>query len=161
MDSIVMVSTPNAEIEALKGLELNHVAVVHQEFADYVKGLNMDASGSITLTAYAPDKLTYNVETAKDALAVLSEIWYYSDKGWQAYLDGQPVAHIRANYVLRALKIPAGKHQLEMVFEPRTYQLGSTLSTVFSLLLIVGLIAHVAMQARKINPPCNFDKNTA
>jgi len=70
-------------------------------------------------------------------LAVFSEVWYGPDKGWNAYIDGNKVDHIRANYVLRAMKIPAGNHEIKFVFEPASYETGSLISLISSALLLL------------------------
>ena len=78
-----------------------------------------DTTAQIILTEYRANYLKYNARCSSEQLAVFSEIFY--DKGWQAYIDGKPVDHIRANYVLRAMRIPAGEHTIEYKFHPRSY----------------------------------------
>lgn len=151
VDSIATAASNNAEIDALKTVPLNRAAVVHQEFSDYLNGLSLSGAGTISLTEYLPNRLTYQSSTDQDELAVFSEIWYGPDKGWQAYVDGEAVPHIRANYALRALKIPAGQHKIEFVFAPQTYKVGKAVSTISSLLLLLGLLGYLALQWRKNN----------
>jgi len=137
---IKMVNTPNEEIEALTGLDPKETAIVHKEFRDYVDGISMSGNGSINLIDYKPNHLTYSSDTSGEELAVFSEIWYGPDKGWQAYIDNQPVDHIRVNYILRALKIPEGKHKIEFKFEPASYYKGELITLILSILLVIGLI---------------------
>jgi uncharacterized membrane protein YfhO len=92
---------------------------------------------TIELTGYQPNALTYAVNAAQAGLVVFSEV-YYAD-GWQAYLNGQPVDHIRVNYILRAMEVPAGKHTIEFKFEPSSYSMGNTVSWISSILLLVVL----------------------
>jgi uncharacterized membrane protein YfhO len=99
------------------------------------------AGSTITLTKYSPDALTYQAKAAQDGFAVFSEI-YYAD-GWNAYIDGKLTPHLRANYVLRALPIPAGTHTVEFRFEPKEYAIGNTVSLISSILLIVALLAAI------------------
>lgn len=149
-DSIAIVGSNNAEIDALGTLDLRKAAAIHQEFADYVANIQPAGEGSsIRLTDYRPNQLTYASSSQKEALAVFSEVWYGPNKGWQAYIDGQPVDHIRANYVLRALKIPAGQHEIVFKFEPQSYKTGTLVSNVSSILLLLLLLGYVAMWLKK------------
>jgi hypothetical protein len=141
VDRIRMVDTPNEEIEALADFDPATVAVVHREFSGEVAGLGPSAArGTIQLRGYRPDHLTYRSESPQEALAVFSEVWYGPDKGWHAYVDGAPAALIRANYALRALRVPAGQHEIELVFKPAAFHTGRTISRVFSGLTVLGLV---------------------
>jgi len=137
---IKLVNTANEEIEALTGLDPALTAVVHKEFAPYVDGLKSSTSDKITLTEYKPNHMTYTSNGVSENLAVFSEVWYGPDKGWNAYIDGVPVDHIRVNYILRALKIPAGKHTIEFKFEPSSYYKGEMITLILSILLVIGLL---------------------
>ena len=141
VQNIQMVSDANQEIDALNGLDVKGTAVVHQEFSEYVSGLNPNKNGTISLTSYAPNKLVYSSNTSSDQLAVFSEVWYGPNKGWVASIDGTEVDHIRANYILRAMKVPAGKHEIVFEFKPKTYATGKMISLICSL-LIIGLLAY-------------------
>lgn len=140
VNTIEMVADANAEIAALGNLDPSNVAVVNQEFQDYVSGMNLSPNGSINLTEYAPDKLTYQSNTSSEQLAVFSEVWYGPDKGWNAYIDGEPVDHIRVNYLLRALRVPAGQHTITFEFEPGVYKAGVAISLISSLIIILGVL---------------------
>lgn len=143
-----LVDTPNEEIDALGQINLRREAAVHREFADYIAGLPSDSTttGQIQLTAYAPNHLTYSSSSDREQLAVFSEIWYGPDKGWQAYIDGEPVEHIRVNYLLRGLRVPAGQHNIEFRFNPRSYQLGVWVSRIFSTLTLVAVLGYAGFQ---------------
>jgi len=135
--SVQMVENANAEIDALAGLDPRAKAVVHKEFSDYVAGLQPSIEGNIALTAYSPNKMTYKASGSGEHLAVFSEVWYGPNKGWQAYIDGQPVEHIRANYLLRALRIPAGDHEIVFEFKPSLYYTGEMISLIASLITLL------------------------
>ena len=75
---------------------------------------------------------------------MFSEIWYGPNKGWKAYVDGELVEHIRVNYILRGMKIPAGQHKIEFKFEPAVYTRGKTISFISSLFILLGLIGVAA-----------------
>jgi uncharacterized membrane protein YfhO len=83
---------------------------------------------------------------------VFSEVYYDGgEKGWQAYIDGKPVPHFRVDYILRAMRIPAGQNmKIEFRMEPRSYLLGETISLITSILLILAVVAVVGMEIRKI-----------
>lgn len=140
VSDIQQVNTPQAEMEALNSFEPRRTAVVNStEYGDYVKNIapNTDTTATVLLTEYRPNYLSYESNsTAPEALAVFSEIYYNEHKGWNAYIDGKAAPHIRANYVLRALKIPSGKHKIEFKFEPPAYQSGELISLVCSLLVL-------------------------
>lgn len=149
------VSTPNEEIDALTDFRPDSVAVVHQEFEGYISGLNVDGSGAITLTDYKPNHLTYSSNTTAEQFAVFSEVWYGPDKGWQAYVDGEAVDHIRVNYILRGIKVPAGQHTIEFKFDPASFRKGKLASQIFSGLIVLGLLGFVGYKGYDLyqNPP--------
>ncbi|MEM7572574.1 MAG: YfhO family protein [Bacteroidota bacterium] len=144
VDEIELVETPDNEIGGLSHINPDSTALVlRKEFADAVTGLQPSGNGSIQLTSYAPNRLTYTSSNSGEGLAVFSEIWYGPDKGWKVTIDGQPAELIRANYVLRALRIPAGNHEIEMVFAPETFSRAKTISTICSLLVILGFLTYL------------------
>jgi hypothetical protein len=143
VDSIVIVPNANAEIDALNKIPLKRAAAVHKEFEAYVQGVSTTGNGTIKLTDYRPNKLTYEVNVDQEKLAVFSEVWYGPDKGWQAYIDGEPVDHIRVNYILRGLKVPAGQHEVVFEFAPRKFAVGKTVSLASSLLLLLALLGYI------------------
>ena len=142
VDNVQKVTTPHEEINALTNFNPASTAIVlDQEFGDYIGTFDpqKDVSGNITLTNYEPDHLTYDYQASSEQLVVFSEIWYGPDKGWQAYIDGNPVDHIRANYVLRALRVPSGSHKIEFIFKPTSYFTGETINLISSLIQIFGI----------------------
>ena len=140
VDNFQIVNDANEEINKLRGLNTGSTAIVHQEFKDYLNGLNVQKNGSINLTSYAPNKLVYQSNATSEQLAVFSEVWYGPNKGWQASIDGTPVDYIRANYALRAMKIPAGQHTIEFKFDPKAYSIGKMITLVFSLVILAGFL---------------------
>jgi hypothetical protein len=150
VDDIRPVQTPNEEINALNEIDPARTAVVRTpEFGEYVQGFDPRPNGKIELTEYAPNHLKYQSNSSSEQLAVFSEIWYGPGKGWQAYLDGEPVDHIRVNYILRAMRVPAGQHEIEFVFAPRSFVLGRTLSWISSSLLLLALGTYIVLHVRK------------
>lgn len=146
VNNIRIVPDANAEIDSLTGFDPAGDAIVHAEFKDYVSGLKPSKNGSITLASYSPNTVEYESNTEGEQLAVFSEIWYGPNKGWQAYVDGKAVDHIRADYVLRAMKVPSGKHKITFEFKPKAYYLGETISLISSSILLA-LLAFVIFKA--------------
>lgn len=119
VSNIKTVNTPDEEISEVGKVDPGNTAVIlSKEFAaNAPTSSTYTKEGNITLTAYEPNKLVYKTESGSNQMAVFSEVWYGPNKGWQAYIDGKPVPHIRANYILRALSIPAGNHVVEFKFD--------------------------------------------
>lgn len=141
VNNIKMVENANQEIESLdSGFEPSTTAVVHKEFSDYVSGMTPNKAGSIELTEYKPNELTYKSSTNSEQLAVFSDVWYGPNKGWQAYVDDQPVDHIRANYLLRAMKVPSGEHTIRFEFKPKSFASGELISYLCSGLILLGFL---------------------
>lgn len=145
VNDIERVSTNDAEFAALGTVpDLKSTAIVHDEYADAVAGLNPTGEGQITITQYQPDELVYTFNSSSEQLVVFSEVWYGPDLGWNVYIDGEPAELFRVNYILRGLRVPAGQHEIRMAFEPTAYSLGVTLSWICSLLIIFGLVGYAA-----------------
>jgi len=152
VSEVKIVPNADAEIAALNNFNPKTTAIVDQRFSDKVTGINVvnDSSSAIKLTSYKPNHLTYETNSSGDHLAVFSEIYY--DEGWNAYVDGKKVDYVRADYVLRAMKIPAGKHQVEWKFEPEVVATGGMVSLAGSILLILfflGVVYKEIQSAKK------------
>lgn len=149
-DNVVMVGNADEEIGALGKNDLKTTAIVDVRFAPQLEGKDfaIDSTSSIMLSSYAPNHLVYNYVASAEQLVVFSEIYY--NKGWNAYIDGEQVPYLRANYVLRALPMPAGKHVVEFKFEPRIWVVGERISFAGSLLLILLLVAGIGFEVKKV-----------
>jgi len=149
VESIQEVANADEEIQSLKpGFDPSKVAVVDKRFSDIYKNIKPSAAGgTIELKDYEANHLTYESNSPSGGLAVFSEIYYA--KGWNAYLDGREVPHFRANYILRAMEVPAGKHSIEFKFEPAIYHTTESIAMASSLLLILLLAGWVFMEFRK------------
>lgn len=144
------VQNPDQEMAALSTFDPATTAVVDvSKFPQQTTAYD-PAGSSIQLTSYSPNELKYRATATGNELAVFSEV-YYAD-GWNAYLDGKLVPHLRANYVLRALPVPAGQHTIEFKFEPQEYSLGNTISLVSSVLLFLVIIGGVVVALRQRGP---------
>jgi len=146
-----MVNNADEEINALTDFVPTETAVYDKRFEDQVKGhiISKDTLAKIALTEYKPNHLTYKSETSKEQLAVFSEIYY--DKGWNAYIDGKQAPYFRANYVLRAMIVPAGQHTIEFKFEPKVYITGEKIAYASSILLVLLALGTVGFMASRKN----------
>ena len=168
VDEIQYVPDADAEIAALHNTDLRHVAVVNEAFAEVLGreqalsnsplkgedagqeasplrgGLEGSVAASVELTSYEANRLSYKVKSQKGGVVVLSEIYY---PGWTCTIDGQPTEIARANYVLRAIKVPAGEHEVVMTFDPQTVHITEAIAyaslAILALLLVVLLVVRI------------------
>ncbi|MCA0425903.1 MAG: YfhO family protein [Bacteroidetes bacterium] len=147
VSEIKWVNNADEEIAALNGFKSLQTAIVDKKkFEAVLKGFTPsapDSSNKISLTTYQPNKLVYAYESNSPQLTVFSEVYY--DKGWNAYIDGKLVEHLRADYILRALPVPAGKHQIEFRFEPKTVETGEKIAYASSGILYGSLLIALAL----------------
>ncbi|MDX1911883.1 MAG: hypothetical protein SFV22_10380 [Saprospiraceae bacterium] len=127
----------DAELAALDKLRPLDTAIVQADHAKALEGLQIVPDSGVNyirLTKYHPDKMEYEYSANTEQLAVFSEIYYPPSKGWKCYLNGQPAPDfIKANYLLRAMRLPPGqKQKIEMRFEPRSFYLGEKVAYVAS-----------------------------
>ncbi len=111
-----------------------NTAVVRFKYKDLIGGtIGKDSAAAVKLAKYGLDEISFTSSNSKDGLAVFSDIYY---KDWRAYIDGKETPIIKANYVLRALKVPAGNHKIEFRFVSEIFEKGNKIALVSSLLLI-------------------------
>jgi len=128
------------EAKLIFSFKPKRTAIVNRQFKSYFGDYDFtfDPRASIKLVHYQANYLKYETNASSNQLAVFSEI-YYKD-GWEAFLDGNKVDYARANYILRSMKVPEGKHIIEFRFEPKSYTIGKIVSLVSSALLLLLLI---------------------
>jgi len=141
--NLLQVTSADEEIKALDSLDTKRNAVVNTEKFKNINRYDyqVDSLATIRLTAYEPNHLIYSATNANAGVAVFSEMYY--DNGWNAYIDGELKDHFKVNYVLRALKIPAGEHTIEFKFEPKVVQLGSQITLASTILLALVLLGGI------------------
>jgi hypothetical protein len=148
--NVTMVNNADEEIKAMDNFSPANTAIVDKKFESELgsfKG-DKDYQSTIKLTSYKPNYLVYEAKNLKaNQLAVFSEIYY--NKGWDAYIDGNKTPYLRANYVLRAMVIPAGDHKIEFKFEPKSYYVGEKVSLAGSVLLVLFLGISLFFEFRK------------
>lgn len=133
-------STSAEELDAMNEFNPAKTAVINREFEHLLGKEKFDDSGKIEMESYHPEKLVYRSESTEEGLAVFSEIWYGPELGWKLYINDVEVPLIRADYVLRAAKIPAGSNSIVMKFEPQVIKTGRSISLVSSILVLMGLL---------------------
>ncbi|MEE3037826.1 MAG: YfhO family protein [Bacteroidota bacterium] len=136
IDDIIKVENADKEIAKLSEINTSTQVVVDERY-ESPSALTTDSTATIQLISYKANHLIYKSNTQIDQFAVFSEIYY--DKGWNAYIDGELASYVRANYVLRAMAIPAGSHTIEFKFEPATYYTGERVSLASSIALLLFL----------------------
>jgi len=146
-----IVVNADSEIVALTNFNPANEVIIDKRFEGELKGFNfnVDSTASIKLTEYKPNHLTYQSNANTEQLAVFSEIYY--DKGWKAFVDGKLANHFRVNYVLRAMRIPEGKHVVEYKFQPEMYYAGNKVSMISSIILLLLFAGIVVLEIKKCN----------
>ena len=135
MQNIEIVESAEQELASLAVLDLKTTAVAEAG----APRPQIEGSGEIKLVEYRPNRLVYDYTlTGGQGLAIFSEIYY--DKGWQAYVDGEPCESFRANYLLRAMVLPEGKHTVEWRFRAPNWQLTEATTLICSILIILALV---------------------
>ena len=149
VDRVQLVDNANEELDAIAQLDLRHEAVADKKFGEQLKAVAETAADSaavVTLTAYEPNRLTYDVTSAKGGVVVFSEIYY---PGWTATIDGEPAELGRVDYVLRALTVGPGRHQVELAFFPKSIDTTETIAYVSLGLLLLLIVLAVVLSVRR------------
>ena len=149
IESIVTAENPDRELEMIQQIDPARVAVADIRFEEDIKSIahGGDSLATITLESYHPNELIYRSVSETAQTAVFSEIYYPA--GWNAYIDGELHNHFRVNYILRALNIPGGEHEIIFRFEPDSYRTGNIVSFAGSVLLILIIIATIVRYVRR------------
>lgn len=146
VEGIEYADTPDAEMDALSTLDPAHRAVADKRFRDILgDGTLPQAAPGDTIyeTGYAPDRLTYAARTANGGLAVFSEVYF--PWGWECLIDGEEVPIGRVDYLLRAVRIPAGNHTVEMTFRPASVKRTVTAARISVIAIYLLLFTAVAL----------------
>jgi hypothetical protein len=144
------VNSASEELAAVRNADTRLVAVIDVAMFHPQPPAAFDSTSVITLTDRKPYSFTYESNSANDGLAVFSEIFY--PKGWIATIDGKEATIMRANYVLRALNVPAGRHTIVFSFEPRPYTVGNKVTMASSWLLLTVVIGCLGWSLRESSP---------
>ena len=150
VDDVEWVSNANEELSSLRKVSPRHTAVIDRRFSQLFDGKTLDSAkgdttASIRQTHLASDEVTYEADSKKGGLVVFSEIYY---PGWTATIDGQPANIGRADYVLRAMYVPAGKHTIHMEFHPKSVEQTELVANISFAALILVIAAAIFMKVR-------------
>ncbi len=147
VDKLNYVNNANEEIAAVGKLDLRHEAVADAKFKEQLgEAVVQDTASIVTITSYEPNRLTYEVNSGKGGVLVFSEIYY---PGWTATVDGEPVELGRVNYILRAMNIQPGKHQVELAFFPQTVKRTETIAYLAYGLLLLLVVGAIGLEVKK------------
>ena len=150
VNTIKLVNSADEEMKALGNTDLKTTAIVNTkdagnfEKATFVK----DTTAAVSLAKHLPNYIKYTTNNTNEGVAVFSEIYY--PRGWNVYVDGKPSQHFRVNYVLRAMKIPSGKHTIEFKFEPQVVKTGSTIALISSVLIVLLVIGGFCLKRENL-----------
>jgi len=148
VSNIRIADNANDEMRLVGEINTKKEMVVDKSFASQLPGkLVTDTTARIALVKYEPNDLIYNFSSKTDQVAVFSEIYY--NKGWNAYINGKIVPYVRANYLLRAMPLKAGKYEIEFKFEPKSYSIGNAIALISSLLLILSILGYAFYKWKK------------
>jgi uncharacterized membrane protein YfhO len=135
-DSLATINIPyldaqHVEIELVSRFNPRNEVIINENqkslLGDFTP--SVDTNAYVSLLEYKPNYLTYEYTSSTDQLLVFSEIFY--DLGWTAYIDGEEVKHVRVNYVLRGMKVPAGEHKIEFVYNLKSFDVGNKIGYSF------------------------------
>jgi uncharacterized membrane protein YfhO len=141
------VNSSNEEIIALKNINLKNEAVVNTAtFEGIDNSYQKDSLSTISLKRYQPNHLTYESNNTKSGLAVFSEMYY--ENGWKSFIDGKEVPHLRANFLLRALAIPAGQHTIVFKYDPQVVKTGTSIVIISSILFLLLVVFGIYFEIR-------------
>ncbi|MBO4892661.1 MAG: YfhO family protein [Prevotella sp.] len=147
VDKIQYAANANEEIAAVGQLSLRHEAVADAKFKTQLgEAVEQDSVSIVTIKTYEPNELTYEVNSGKGGVVVFSEIYY---PGWTATVDGQPAELGRVNYILRALNVKPGKHDVVLTFKPKSVNTTETIAYVSYVILILIVLGAAFMEYRR------------
>lgn len=152
INNIKWVDGAKDENEALYHFNPRFEATIDKKFKSYFEGKTLpdSAIGKVKLLTYHPEKLEYRVNSVEGGFVVFSEIYYNSNKGWQAYIDDEKVEHLRVNYILRGMYIPKGEHDITFKFEPAIIKKAKLISTSGSLIVLALIVLVIILSFAEV-----------
>ncbi|GAA4935307.1 YfhO family protein [Algibacter agarivorans] len=149
------VNSADEEITLLDSLDTKNKAIYSYpplaKMKDYNNEFVVDSLASITLKSVKPNYLKYKSSNSNNGFAVFSEIYY--GKGWKTFINGKPADHMRVNYILRGMEIPAGNHTIEFKFDPDVVKTGSSIALAGSVLLGLLLLGGLFYEFKRNDIP--------
>ncbi|MCE3076424.1 hypothetical protein [Chryseobacterium gwangjuense] len=150
VSDLKFVNTPNEEIKSIGVINNKKTAVIASSDKEYFnnKPVQADSTATISLTGYQPNELEFKSKSRTPQLAVFSEIYY--PHGWKMFVDEKEVPYIKADYLLRAVHVPAGNHNIRMIFEPEVIEKGKWISLLcFGLFIVLSGLGIFMMNKKK------------
>ena len=146
VDKVTYVNNANEELEMVGKLNLRAEAVADKMFRDVLgSSCEQDHHAQVTMKTYEPNQLTYEVESAKGGVLVFSENYYPE---WTATVDGKEVPVGRVNYILRAIQVKPGKHQVVLSFFPKSVDRTETVAYIAFALLVICILLGIGLEIR-------------
>lgn len=151
VSQVKYVQNANEELDGLAATDLRTTAVADVRYkdilgetavADSTAAMAQDSLNTVSIKTYEPNRLTYQAASDKGGVIVFSEIYY---PGWEALVDGKPVDIARVNYTLRAIRVEAGQHEIELRFFPQTVEKTETVAHIALILLVLSVIAAIVV----------------
>lgn len=147
VDKLTYVADANAEYAGVGKIDVSHEAVADKKFEPILKQTQTnDSTARVVLTKYEPNNMTYTVSSTKGGVVVFSEVYY---PGWTATIDGQPAELGRVNYILRALNVKAGKHEVVLDFHPTSISTTETIAYAALIVLLLAICVAIYSEKKK------------
>ena len=147
VDKLTYVADANAEYAGVGKIDVSHEAVADKKFEPILgQTQTNDSTAKVVLTKYEPNNMTYTVSSTKGGVVVFSEVYY---PGWTATIDGQPAELGRVNYILRALNVKAGKHEVVLDFHPTSISTTETIAYAALIVLLLAICVAIYSEKKK------------
>lgn len=149
VNKLNVVENADKEIIGVGSINPANEVIIRESLAESLKAYSFgkDSLAAIKLTSYDPEKMVYKSNNSQNGFAVFSEVYYANN--WKAYVDGEEQEIIRTNYVLRGLKVPAGKHEIVFKYQDDVYQSTASISLIGSILVLLGVPILFFMHYKK------------
>ncbi len=149
---IKYVANANEEMSALDNTNLKDTAVIEKIYQPQIKQLPVfDSSATIKLKQNINDQINYSFHSTSPQFAVFSEVYYPA--GWNVFIDGNKADYVKTNYVLRGMFVPAGNHEIEFRFEPKSFTTGKSITIIANILVFLSMIAAIVFLLKEKRKP--------
>jgi hypothetical protein len=147
VDKLQYVQNANEELLGVGKIDLRHEAVADAKFKTQLgDAVAQDTASVVKIISYEPNELKYDVNSNKGGVIVFSEIYY---PGWTATIDGEPAELGRVNYILRALNVKPGKHEVVLSFFPKSVDTTESIAYTAYAVLILVILGGVFVEYRR------------
>lgn len=152
--NVEYVKSADDEMDALSVIDPAVTAVADEKFRSVLGDSHaaVEPGDTIYETSYAPGRLTYRTESRNGGVAVFSEVYF--PWGWNVTVDGEKADLARVDYLLRALRVPAGSHEIVMEFDPESLHVTDTVATVAVAVIYLALLAAVVATIKRRRDDC-------